>query len=55
MDTLGRPNLQHLLRHVLAEHGDVRLAILFGSRATGQARMQRDFELAAHLSAPPPA
>lgn len=35
MDTHCHPDLRNTLRQALAEHGGVRLAILFGSQATG--------------------
>ncbi|MBI1285839.1 MAG: nucleotidyltransferase domain-containing protein [Thiobacillus sp.] len=52
MDTHGHPDLPHTLRQVLAEHGGVRLAILFGSRATGRAAAQSDLDLAVMMAAP---
>ena len=55
MNTHGQPDLQSLLRQVLAEHGNVRLAILFGSRATGHAKTHSDLDLAVQMSAPPSA
>lgn len=39
MSTLDPPDLQLTLRQALAEHGGVRLAILFGSQATGHAAL----------------
>ena len=52
MDTHGQPDLQSLLRRTLVEHGNVRLAILFGSRATGRAKTHSDLDLAVKMSAP---
>jgi len=39
MNTPGLPGLQLTLRQALAEHGGVRLAILFGSQATRHATL----------------
>lgn len=52
MDAHGHPNLLQTLRQALTDHGGVRLAILFGSRATGQARAQSDLDLAVQMAAP---
>ncbi|MEW5965684.1 MAG: nucleotidyltransferase domain-containing protein [Pseudomonadota bacterium] len=52
MDGRPDPELLRALRQVLSEPGDVRLAILFGSRATGRATAQSDLDLAVMLSAP---
>ena len=52
MDTHGQPDLQSLLRRTLVEHGNVRLAILFGSRATGRAKTHSDLDLAVQMSTP---
>lgn len=52
MDAHGHPNLQQTLRQALTDHGGVRLAILFGSRATSQARAQSDLDLAVQMSTP---
>jgi predicted nucleotidyltransferase len=46
MDTPTQPDLHHVLRQTLTEHGDVRLAILFGSHATGRATPRSDLDLA---------
>jgi len=51
MDTPARPDLHHVLRQTLAEHGGVRLAILFGSHATGRATPHSDVDLAIQMSA----
>ncbi|KVW97045.1 type VII toxin-antitoxin system MntA family adenylyltransferase antitoxin [Thiobacillus denitrificans] len=52
MDTRAQSDLRHLLRQSLTEHGGVRLAILFGSRATGRATPDSDLDLAVQTSAP---
>jgi predicted nucleotidyltransferase len=52
MNTTGRPQLANAPRQVLAEHGGVRQAILFGSRATGRASTHNDFDLADQTSGP---
>jgi len=52
MNAPPAPDLHHTLKQVLAEHGGVRLAILFGSRATGRARAHSDLDLAVQMSAP---
>ncbi|MFO7541332.1 MAG: nucleotidyltransferase domain-containing protein [Thiobacillus sp.] len=52
MDTRGQPDLQSNLRQALAEFGNVRLAILFGSQATGLATTHSDLDLAVQMSAP---
>ena len=52
MDTSARPDLQPVLRQTLAEHGGVRLAILFGSHATGRATPHSDLDLAVQMNAP---
>jgi len=52
MDTSAHPDLHHVLRQTLAEHGGVRLAILFGSHATGRATPRSDLDLAVQMSAP---
>ena len=52
MDTHGQPDLQSLLRRTLVEHGNARLAILFGSRATGRAKTHSDLDVAVKMSAP---
>jgi predicted nucleotidyltransferase len=52
MDTPARPDLHHVLRQTLAEHGGVRLAILFGSHATGRATPRSDLDLAVRTAAP---
>ncbi|MHB1145651.1 MAG: type VII toxin-antitoxin system MntA family adenylyltransferase antitoxin [Thiobacillus sp.] len=52
MNTTGQPDLQRILRQALTGHGGVRLAILFGSRATGRATPNSDLDLAVQMSAP---
>jgi predicted nucleotidyltransferase len=52
MDTHPQPDLHHTLRQVLAEPGGVRLAILFGSHATGRATPRSDLDLAVQFPAP---
>lgn len=52
MDTHCHPDLRKTLRQALAEHGGVRLAILFGSQATGHATTHSDLDLAVQMDAP---
>lgn len=52
MNTHGQPELANTLRHALAEHGGVRLAILFGSLATGRASAHSDLDLAVQTDTP---
>jgi len=52
MDTHSQSDLQDSLRKILTEHGGVRLAIMFGSQATGRTRAQSDLDLAVQTSAP---
>lgn len=52
MNTLDPPDLHLTLRQALAEHGGVRLAILFGSQATGHATALSDIDLAVQMAAP---
>lgn len=52
MDTHGHLDLQNTLRKILTEHGDVRLAILFGSQATGRASTHSDLDIALLMTAP---
>jgi predicted nucleotidyltransferase len=52
MDTHGQLDLQHALREILTEQGDMHLAILFGSLATGRATPRSDLDLAVQTSAP---
>lgn len=52
METPASSELHHRLRQILSEHGGVRLAILFGSRATGCATPRSDLDLAVQMSAP---
>jgi predicted nucleotidyltransferase len=52
MDTHAQSDLHHLIRQALTEHGGVRLAILFGSRATGRATPHSDLDLAVQTSTP---
>ena len=52
MDTRAQSDLHQLIRQVLTEHGGVRQAILFGSRATGRATPHSDLDLAVQTSTP---
>jgi uncharacterized protein len=52
MDTHTQPDLHHVLSQTLAELDGVRLAILFGSHATGCATPRSDLDLAVQTSAP---
>ena len=52
MDAHPDPELLCTLRQVLSEQGNVRLAILFGSRATGRATAASDLDLAVMMPAP---
>ena len=52
MDTHSQPDLQSILRQALAGYGNVRLAILFGSQATGHTKTHSDIDLAVQMSAP---
>lgn len=52
MDTRPDRELLQALRQTLAELADIRLAILFGSRATGRATAQSDVDLAVMMAAP---
>lgn len=52
MNPLDQPDLQNLLKSTLRDHGGVRLAILFGSRATGAARAHIDLDVAVQMAAP---
>jgi len=52
METAAPAELQHHLRQILNAHGGVRLAILFGSRATGRATPHSDLDLAVQVAAP---
>jgi len=52
MRTHLETDLQDSLRAILSEHKGVRLAILFGSRATGLARPQSDLDIAVQMAAP---
>jgi predicted nucleotidyltransferase len=45
-------DLNNRIRHVLAQHGDIRLAILFGSLAKGRATPESDLDLAVLMDAP---
>jgi predicted nucleotidyltransferase len=45
-------DLNHQIRQVLNQHGGVRLAILFGSLATGRATAESDLDLAVLMDAP---
>ena len=51
MDTYDQPELANTLREALKDYGGVRLAILFGSRATGRATAHSDLDLAVQTSA----
>jgi predicted nucleotidyltransferase len=48
-------DLNDRIRQVLNQHGGVRLAILFGSLATGRATAESDLDLAVLMDAPLPA
>lgn len=52
METPAQSDLRHRLRQILSEHGGVRLAILFGSQATGRAAPHSDLDLAVQMTAP---
>lgn len=52
MNTPDQPGLQSTLRQALTEHGGVRLAILFGSQATGHATPLSDLDLAVQMATP---
>lgn len=52
MDARPDPELLRTLRQVLSDHGNVRLAILFGSRATSRATAGSDLDVAVMLPAP---
>lgn len=45
-------DLNNRIRHVLAQHGGIRLAILFGSLAKGRATPESDLDLAVLMDAP---
>ena len=45
-------SLQHQLRHILSDYGELRLAILFGSQAAGNADRDSDIDLALLADAP---
>jgi predicted nucleotidyltransferase len=45
-------DLNNRIRHVLALHGGIRLAILFGSLAKGRATPESDLDLAVLMDAP---
>jgi uncharacterized protein len=51
MDTHDQPELANTLREALKDCGGMRLAILFGSRATGRATAHSDLDLAVQTSA----
>lgn len=51
MDTPSLHELTRTLKGTLAEHGGIRLAILFGSRATGRATAHSDLDLAVRTTA----
>lgn len=52
MDTPSLHELTRTLKETLAEHGGIRLAILFGSHATGRATANSDLDLAVRTTAP---
>lgn len=52
MDTPSLQELAKTLKGTLAEHGGIRLAILFGSRATGHGTANSDLDLAVRTTAP---
>ena len=45
-------DVNNRILHVLAQHGGIRLAILFGSLATGRATPESDLDLAVLMDAP---
>jgi len=45
-------DLNHRIRQVLQQHGGIRLAILFGSLATGRATFRSDLDLAVLMDSP---
>lgn len=51
MDARPAPEPLRLLKQVLSEQGEMRLAILFGSRAMGRTTAQSDLDLAVMLPA----
>jgi len=52
MSMRAQSDLPNLLRQTLSEHGGVRLAILFGSQATGRATPHSDLDLAVQMAVP---
>jgi len=52
MDTPSLRALTGTLKGTLAEHGGIRLALLFGSHATGRATANSDLDLAVRTTAP---
>lgn len=49
MDAQRKSGLRNTLRQTLAEYGGVRLAILFGSQATGHATTHSDLDIAVQM------
>lgn len=45
-------DLNNRIRQILSRHGDIRLAILFGSLVTGDATPQSDLDLAVQMRIP---
>lgn len=52
MNTPSLHELTRVLKGTLAEHGGIRLALLFGSHATGRATANSDLDLAVRTTAP---
>jgi len=52
MDSHDRPELLNALRETLNDYGGIRLAILFGSQASGRASRQSDLDLAVQMTTP---
>lgn len=50
--TLTRMNLNNHIQQILTRHGDIRLAILFGSLAGARATPRSDLDLAVQMDAP---
>ena len=52
MDTRCHPDLRKTPRPALAEHGDARPAVLFGSQATGHTTSHSDLDRAVQMDVP---